>query len=308
MQDRHDLRSIGYSVVSVHLVITDSGLGGLSVCALLEQALRERGTAPVRLTFVNAWPEEGRGYNSLADAPSRTHVFDRALRSMSDLGPDLIVIACNTLSIVYESTSFHAAPPVRVRGIVDTGTDLFHEALLAEPTSALVVFGTRTTIESGVHRDALRRRGIATGRIGTTSCHGLATAIEQAPGSDEVASMIDACTRRASEAAPAGEPLYAALACTHYSMVEEQFRDALALHTGRTVGTLDPNARLVAELAPALVQSPEKTPDAMAPVVEVISKVTLSAAQRENVAAVLERASPATADALRDYRHVPELF
>jgi glutamate racemase len=291
----------------VHLVITDSGLGGLSVCATIERGLRERGVFPGRLTFVNAWPEEGRGYNSLPDVAARAIVFERALRSMRDLDPDLIVIACNTLSIVYESTPFYAAPPVAVRGIVDAGVDLFHEALSAEPTSALVVLGTRTTVESGVHRDALVRRGVAPGRISGTSCHGLATAIEGAPESAEVAAAVDACAARGARDAPAGEPLYAALACTHYSMVEEQFRVALARHAGRLVGTLDPNARLAAELVQTVAGSPDPA-TAPAPAVKVISKVALTADQRRHVAAVLERVSPATAAALRDYHHQPELF
>jgi hypothetical protein len=63
-----------------HVVITDSGLGGLSVCAALERGLRlaaePRG---VRLTYVNAWPYEDRGYNDLPDEEARARVFDSAL-------------------------------------------------------------------------------------------------------------------------------------------------------------------------------------------------------------------------------------
>jgi glutamate racemase len=310
----HDAQSIGYSVYSVHLVITDSGLGGLSICAHLERALGSTASRSIRLTYVNAWPEEGRGYNSLPDAPSRARVFDRALRSMIGMRPDAIVIACNTLSILYELTEFRRAAPVPVYGIVEAGVALFEEALHAHPGGSLVVLGTRTTVESGVHRDRLVQRGIAPERIAGVSCHGLAAAIEQGPGSEAVGTLIDACARSAGAMAPPGEPLIAGLCCTHYSMVEDRIRAAIAASTGRTVITLDPNTRLVEDLTgrfPVRAAS-EKVPDQAAgpgrATVEVISKVALSHAQREGIGSLVRQVSPATARALADYRHAPDLF
>ena len=67
-------------LLDAHLVVTDSGLGGLSICAALERRLRAEGRRSVRLTYVNAWPFEGRGYNDLPDLRARAEVFDRALR------------------------------------------------------------------------------------------------------------------------------------------------------------------------------------------------------------------------------------
>ncbi|HSP90980.1 MAG TPA: hypothetical protein VLN08_08735, partial [Vicinamibacterales bacterium] len=79
-----------------HIVVTDSGLGGLSICALLEQGLRAAGPArAVRLTYVNAWPFEDRGYNDLPDEHERARVFDLALSRMAQMEPDRILIACN---------------------------------------------------------------------------------------------------------------------------------------------------------------------------------------------------------------------
>src|SRR5512146_1850452 len=147
----------------MHLIVTDSGLGGLAICAELEKALRQSTpdkAGPVRLTYFNAWPEQASGYNDLADVASRARVFDLALRSMAALGPDRIVIACNTLSIVYEHTAFRRTGNVPVVGIVNAGVEMFHEALADDPASSIVLFGTRTTIESGRHRAGLLERGI----------------------------------------------------------------------------------------------------------------------------------------------------
>jgi glutamate racemase len=292
------------------LVITDSGLGGLTICAQIVRALGADTASPdVRITYVNAWPEEGRGYNSLPDIPSRARVFDRALRRMHHMRPDAIVIACNTLSILYDATAFQKDAPVPVHGIVNAGVELFDAALRAEGGSTLVLLGTRTTVESGAHRDRLVQRGVAPGRITAASCHGLATAIEQEPDGAAAGALIDTCAQAASAAGPMGEPLLAGLCCTHYAMIESRFRAALAKHTGRTIITLDPNVRLVEEVVARVPREARRHSDeGRTPAVEVISKVTLTAAQRSGIGRIIGRASPSTARALHEYRHVPDLF
>jgi glutamate racemase len=293
----------------VHLIITDSGLGGLSICAEIERELRERRSGPgVRISYVNAWPEQGIGYNDLADVPARVRTLDRAFKGIRDLQPDLIILACNTLSILYEHTMFRAEAAVPVQGIVEAGVDLFEEALRAEPRGALVLLGTRTTIESGVHRDRLLQRGVAPARVAGTSCHGLAAAIERGPTSDVVAELLDRCGERAGAAAPIGSPLYAGLCCTHYGLVAARLAKSLGRRAGRAVQPLDPNRRLVRDVLPRIAGAGRRGGPAGRVSVEVISKVTLDSDQRHSVAGVLEPVSPATASALRGYRRVADLF
>ncbi|NLH76453.1 MAG: EamA family transporter, partial [Acidobacteria bacterium] len=143
------------------VVLTDSGLGGLSICAGLERRLRTAGGGRrFDLVYVNAWPDEGRGYNDLPGDAARAAVFDRALAAMARYRPDLVVIACNTLSVVYEKTDFARSPVAPVTGIVDAGVELFAEALSGDPAATLVLFGTRTTVASGEHVRRLAARGI----------------------------------------------------------------------------------------------------------------------------------------------------
>jgi glutamate racemase len=273
------------------------------VCAGLEQALRARGGA--RLTYVNAWPEEGRGYNDLPDMAARAHVFDRALGRMAAMRPDAILIACNTLSIVYEHTAFKATGSVPVRGIIEGGIRLFHDALEGHPRSALVVIGTKTTIGSGVHRDRLLAAGVSPQRLGGASCHGLATAIERGPDSDDTASLMATCASAAAKAAPPGDPLFLGLACTHYGMVAGRLVEAVAAASGREVRPLDPNRWMVSAALAEFIPTPA---GAASSSIEVMSKVELSSGQRDGVARLLEQSSPATSAALRRYTHVPDLF
>ena len=288
------------------LVLTDSGLGGLLICAELERRLREMGGAGrVRLIYVNAWPDPGYGYNDLPDLAARASVFDRALAAMTALGPSAIVIACNTLSVVYKATDFHRSPAVPVTGILDEGVELFYETLNRDPESMLVVFGTRTTIGSGEHLRRLRARGIEPARLESEACHGLAAAIDKDPDSAAVPGLVDECVLRALPRLPAGGRLYAGLACTHYAYVAEVFRSTLARHAGAAVETLDPGERLVEKL---MAGQAVAGPAAGSVTVEVVSKVDLANSQRLAVARRIEAISPAAARALRTYRHVPDLF
>ena len=289
----------------MHLVVTDSGLGGLAVCAGLERALRRSARERrVRLTYVNAWPEEGRGYNDLPDPTARARVFDVALSEIDRMAPEAVLIACNTLSILYGLTSHSrrgAKPPVH--GIVEAGVSLFADALGREPSGAIVLTGTRTTIESAAHRSRLSSLGVDGSRIAGVSCHGLATAIEDAPSSQATEAAIASCVASALRVAPAGEPLFLGLCCTHYGMVGDRFGAALDGLTGRDTRVLDPNVRLVDELADRFGGGP---PDEVS--VEVVSKVSLSDGKREGIAALLDPVSPVTARALRHYVHEPGLF
>jgi glutamate racemase len=291
----------------VHLVITDSGLGGLSICAGIEHTLREAASRPeVRITYVNAWPEEGRGYNDLPDMASRARAFDRALAAMDALRPDLILIACNTLSIVYELTAHRARAAVPVEGIVDAGIDLFAAALTGSTGAALVLLGTKTTIASGVHRARLVERGIVAARVGAASCHGLATAIERGPSSEATSLLVATCARDAAAAAPPGEPLFAALCCTHYGLVAGRLVAGLREATGRRVEALDPN-RSLAEAVTRRVLS--GSPAGRGTIgLEMLSKVEIPRKMRQGFATVIAPLSAPTASALEACTHVPDLF
>jgi glutamate racemase len=290
------------------IVITDSGLGGLSICAELEKRLRNSsGEQAVRLIYVNAWPYSGHGYNDLPNVTARAAVLDKALIAMTGFRPGLILIACNTLSVLYESTEFRGAPTVPVVGLIEEGVDLFHDALTLDFGGTLVLFGTRTTIESGEHIRRLIQRGIDPRRVFAVACHGLAGAIDKAPDAPGVAEQIEGCVSRAVREIKVEGRLYAGLCCTHYSYVAENFRTSLTQRIKAGVEILDPGARLVGNLTSGMEErNPE---DGEADItVEVVSKVELTETQRRAVARRLEPVSARTAQALIEYTHIPELF
>ena len=67
----------------MHIVITDSGLGGLSVCAQLIHLLKNY-SAPensdplssnLKITYVNAVPSNDRGYNKMSGKKEQIETF-----------------------------------------------------------------------------------------------------------------------------------------------------------------------------------------------------------------------------------------
>lgn len=290
------------------IALTDSGLGGLSICAGLEARLRlAGGPRKIDLVYVNAWPEAGRGYNDLPDTAARAAVLDRALAAVAGYRPDLVVIACNTLSVLYGSTAFAGSPAVPVAGIIDRGVDLFAGALRDNAAATLVLFGTRTTIESGEHARRLVLRGFDARRIRAAACHGLAGVIDKDPGSPALPGLVDECVSRALAGTGLEAPVFAGLVCTHYAYVYDLFRRALRRITGADADVLDPGESLIDALTAGLGAEGTDGPGPP-PSVEVVSKVDLSEAQRRAVARRLRPISPRTARALMEYAHVPELF
>jgi len=295
----------------MHLLLADSGLGGLAVCAGVERRLREAGgLREVRLTYFNAAPASSWGYNDLPKLRDRVALLQRALTAMERLNPDRIVLACNTLSVLYERLNRRreGAPPVR--GILEAGVRLFAEALAEDPEGLLLLLGTRTTIEAGAHRKRLRERGFPRGRMLSMSCHGLARAIEADPEGPQARSRIQDCAARLPALGRRCRRLFAALACTHYGFAARLIREAFEARAGQPVIILDPNERLAEEAADDAVKAaaPGFRSGQADIRVRVLSKIPLPRDSREAIAARLRNSSEAAAEALLDCVFDPDLF
>jgi len=292
---------------TLSLVITDSGLGGLAVCADLVRQLKEsRAFRAVTVTYFNAWPDADRGYNKLPDMTARARVFDAALSAMARLKPDLIVIACNTLSAIYPRTAFSRRPGQAVVDIIDFGVEMIERELDARPESRVVIFGTPTTIESGIHKARLMARGIAEERIISQPCEGLAGEIEKDPSGAPVRTLVERCVREAASKAGAGDgPVLAALCCTHYGYSLGIFQEQLERYFPGPVILLDPNRGMSAGL---LADCRRHAYPAVRLDCRVVSRIAIGGDKIAAIAKLIEGVSPETAAALRKYEHDPELF
>jgi len=290
----------------ITVLITDSGLGGIAICAEVAAALsRCHHYREVSLIYFNAWPQQDRGYNRLRDNRERIRVFDSALNGMQQFEPDLILIACNTLSVLYPSTAFSRQTDIPVVDIVEFGVDLVGQALLSSAEASVVILGTVTTIESGVHRKRLHQDGIPTEKIVSQPCDQLATSIEKGPASDEVQEMIGAFMKEASKKIDSRSPhVYAALCCTHFAYCQELIRKALSDLTGKSVTILNPNQ----QMADFLVSRCRQRYSFTQMNIKVVSKIIWETQKIKAISGCIQPISMATAKALKTYSHIPDLF
>ena len=129
------------------LILCDSGLGGLDIAAPF---FRKKEKAEWDMIYINGCPDPKFGYNDLAESAMQEAVFRAVLESMERFSPALCMIACNTLSIVWQKLSAHYQPSFPVMGIIDEAVKGMTAAAQSEPESHLLILGTATTVSSGV--------------------------------------------------------------------------------------------------------------------------------------------------------------
>lgn len=294
----------------MHLLITDSGVGGLSVCAYVEKYLRTHVLdEEVRLTYVNASPENDFGYNSMRSKREKLANFDRFLHIVAgQYHPDEIFVACNTLSVLLEDTRFFQSGLVPVRGIVEVGVERLLRDLERLPHSAAMIFGTVTTISAGTYHDMLRERGVAEARIVSQACPDLADVISEDRGGSEAGDLIGLFVRKAlaTKETPAASVL-AYLACTHYGYRKELFARAFE-EVGVEAEILNPNELVADDLfgaTHAAILGPGEENEIE---VEFVAHYGIPDTALETISFFLNDISPATVRAFLDYTYAPELF
>jgi len=292
----------------MHILITDSGVGGLSVVAYAERFVRTHGYAePVRLTFANAAPENDYGYNSMPSRAVKLETFDRFLNNVTErYEPDFIYVACNTLSVLLPDTPYFQNAAIPVKGIVETGVDLLLRELQREPRAVAMIFGTQGTIDSGAYPRLLVERGIEASRIVSQACPGLADTIsedrEGVRTRAEVFRWVGAAIETMTDRK---RPVVACLACTHYGYRKDLFAEALAA-AGIEATVINPNERAVDDLfGPPTGARLDTNRDVD---VKFVTRYAIPAATVEALTWFLSDISPRTVAAMKNFARVPDLF
>ncbi len=297
-----------YEKDTVTVLITDSGLGGIAVCADIELRCRsEHPFSTVKIVFCNALPESDYGYNMMRTTEEKVKVFSDALSGMTtNYSPDIILIACNTLSVLYNQTQYSRNASIPVISIVNIGVELMSRALIADASSTVIIFGTETTIEADSHRSMLINSGVAKERIITQSCPDLAGEIQADASSDAVATMIGFYGDDAvNKLPPSRGTLYASLCCTHYGYAGDQFR-AVLNRSGRAKTVLIDPTRSMSDVI-FLKGSAIRYRSTMT-TVTVVSRADITPQETHSISTLIERQSPSTARALVSFELKKDLF
>ncbi len=291
----------------MHILITDSGVGGLSVVAYAERFVRAHGfTEPVRLTFANAAPSNDHGYNAMPTREAKIETFDRFLRNVTErFAPDMIYVACNTLSVLLPDTPYNAMASIPVKGIVESGAQLLVREMNADPQTIAMLFGTQTTIDAGAYPRLLTERGIAASRIVGQACPGLADIISEDREGAQTAAAIGKWVGTAIAKSPNRHAsTIAYLACTHYGYRKELFADAF-MNAGVQATVVNPNERAVDDL---FGRNPGKHSGNRDVDVKFVTRYAIPLPTVEALTYFLDEISPRTVEAMQNFEHVPDLF
>ncbi len=288
------------------IVITDSGLGGLSVVVDLEKRLRENNVYKnVELIFFNSLYSSDYGYNVMSNNTEKAKVFNKALNSIEqNYKPDIILIACNTLSVVYSHTEFSKNSKTKVKGIVKSGIELFKNNVKNRETN-LLLFGTPTTIDSDVYKTALVKDGVEETQIVNQACYELETKIQNNPTGIATHKEIAKFVKLATEKIVKNEAkTYAGLCCTHYGYSETIFKDELTKQVKGEVEVLNPNSKMLDFLFTNGVPRYQNCNIN----VRVVSQVKLKDVEIDSLSKIFNNKSPKTALALQNYEFIENLF
>ncbi len=294
----------------MHILMTDSGVGGLSVCAYVERYLRKHGIeGRFRLTYVNASPENDYGYNSMPSRAEKLASFDRFLRIVATrYSPDLIFVACNTLSVLLADTAFVEQGHLPIRGIVETGMNRLLEELGRYPLSQVAIFATVTTIEEETFPTLLRDHGIDSGRIIVQACPSLADTISEDRRGSKAEEKIERYVQAAlGTAFSAATEHLAYLGCTHYGYRKELFATAFEKRE-INMRILNPNELVAEDLLGALGRGSGDVRRDDDIEVEFVTRYRIPETAIETLSYFLEAISPRSVRALTRFSHLPDLF
>lgn len=291
--------------------ITDSGVGGLSVCAEVEAALRRRPLAEdVELLYLNAAVEDDYSYNSMKTREEQVLTFDGFLRRARErYRPDLLFIACNTLSVLFEDPHFDAWRDAPIFGIVDTGTRELMSAWNGTPDAGIIIFATEITVRENTYRKRLLAAGVPANQIVQQGCPGLPDAISNdVTGGQAAALLADYVPRAVHGFESAPRRLLAFLGCTHYGYHADRFEAALRAERpaagGDEIRVLNPNPFAAAYIVSRIDSRPGKGRLD----VRFITRYVVPERPLISLPRYLGDRAPATVSALRNHEYRPDFF
>lgn len=212
---------------NLKVLVTDSGIGGLSVASILYNIFQKnKSYFNVNIVYCDARENKSFRYNEIADKTERIKVFSNRLSNLKKMfNPDIIFIACNTLSILYNQTNFYKSQNIPVIDIFSIGIQSIVKYLIENPEDNLFILGTRTTINDNNYKKDLINFGFENERIINQMCPNLSKYIETTCNNNfDLDQNIEWLVNRMIEKGNNNLKNFAlSLNCTHYIYVLDKF-------------------------------------------------------------------------------------
>lgn len=219
--------------------VFDSGLGGLTVLRALEQRFPQ-------LSFLYLADQANVPYGN-RPADEVLDLTRVGIERLFGSGCRLVLLGCNTATAVAARAlqrgwlveSGWREKGCNILGIVAPTVEAATQTPYAvttpqypqkNNTDLIAVFATTRTVTSGVYPDEIRKRCPRV-EVVQQACPGLAGAIEQEQPEAEIDAIVAAAVDALMHQTGGRPPHRAILGCTHYPLVERQFRRHLAPFT-----------------------------------------------------------------------------
>ncbi len=282
------------------LVFTDSGLGGLTIMADFI-ALAKKQSLAVDAVFFNAQYSRGLGYKKMKPN-QQIAVFNRVLESIQKKHkPDIIAIACNTLSVVFQQTAFSKKnKTTQVLDIIKVGKSLIKNS----KTPTILEVAMPTTITSKIYQNNLKNS------IRVASDVLLPDAIENgytAKIKQMLQRVFEKAKKQIKEQSLENSTTSLFLGCTHFPIIKENFLSTAKLYGINVQKILDPNTAFSQLVLTELLKN-DKTSKAQTSTIQVVSKMPFQENEINNISKLIEKLSFETAESLRNYTLDQNLF
>ena len=304
----------------MHIVITDSGLGGLSVCAQLINLLKdfsvlENSGIPkcdIKITYVNAVPSNDKGYNKMSGKKEQIETFEKIIsNTVRMISPDSIFVACGTLSVLLNQLASPCAKSVKIEGIVNIGIQLLLNSLKNNPKAKVIILGTPTTISNKTFQRGLLNNGIPDNQFFTQSCPNLANEISNDPKGSKVEKKIKYWVKKSLQQlqGKTSDDLLLFLGCTHYSYHENMFKIAYINEGFSKITVLNPNNEAAEKLKNYVINNQNVNSELKKTFsINFLSPYAIPEQEKITLKKLLTPISPETSQALINAQIVPELL
>jgi len=282
------------------VVFTDSGLGGLPIMADFVKLVKDESFS-VDSVFFNAQYSRDLGYKKM-DSKMQVKIFNRVLEAIDKrYNPDIIAIACNTLSVVYYQTDFYKKnKTTQVFDIIEIGKSLIEQS----KSNTIIQVAMPTTIDSEIYNNKSKKN------IGISSDVMLPDAIENdyQEKTEQMLANIFKIAKKELEASSLGNKKTSLfLGCTHFPIIKDAFLNSAKKNEIKIHSLLNPNKAFAQLIFDELTKLNRISNDSKSDI-QVVSRTLLQDTEVRNISQLIENQSFNSATALRNYKLDQALF
>lgn len=231
----------------ITILVTDSGIGGISVANYLFQFFQtNRYYERVDIVYADGRVNK-KGYNSYENDQDKIKAFSSRMFQLANaIKPDVIFLACNTLSLILNKTEFYSTNKIPIVDILNCSLNLMIDSL--RRNDMLFILGTKTTINLNYYKKSLLQYGYSDKKIINQMCPNLAKYIQ---ASDHTQYFLDTniqwLTNRIIEKKNNDKIKKFAISfnCTHYLYVINRFKKQFQKNGYSQIEYICPNKNMI---------------------------------------------------------------